>query len=149
MGALKHAQNEFLINVAIFAEMPDAQYRGRATTQPRILRLFGKTEPFLPRTERKFELEFYFAGTAQSSRDARLSLSLSLVLRNKKFNFKRARDCLSRNARPRRQISLRLRQRCGTLRNHDFLGASVPSARRLHCCIIFGRWSRRDSSLKV
>jgi hypothetical protein len=30
------------------------------------------------------------------------------------------------------------------LRNHDFLGASGPSARRLHCCFIFGHWPRRD-----
>lgn len=53
-------------------------------------------------------------------------LSLSLVLRNKKFNFKRStvhtRDCLLRNTG--RRISLQYVNVRRTLRNHDFPGFS-------------------------
>lgn len=68
------------------------------------------------------------------------STHVSLVLRNKKFNFKRStvhtRDCLPRNIGYQAGESRYSTSTCGALRNHDFPGFPCASCLQLDGSIV-------------
>lgn len=123
---LKHVQNEFLINVAIFAQISDTLLHDNSAHSD--FPALRKRESFEARAERERERACclwarYFCWN---------STHVSPALRNKKFNFKRSmvhtRDCLPRNTSYQAGESRYSTSTCGALRNHDFPGFPGASA---------------------